>query len=86
MFDANEHILNQSRFTAAQLAPYQGMQVAWSFDGKTIYAAAPTGRELSAKMKELGIVDYVKDYVDPFIELEPSDAELAARGLIRSEE
>ena len=62
------------------------MQVAWAFDGKTICAAAPTGRELSAKMKALGIVDDVEGYIDPFIELEPSDAELAARGLTRSEE
>ena len=36
-FATNEHTLNRSRFTAAQLAAYQGtgMQVAWSFDGKT---------------------------------------------------
>ena len=86
MFDANEHILNKGRYTAAQLAPYHGMQVAWSFDGKTIYAAAPTGRELSAKMKELGITEYVKDYVDPFFEVEPSDAELAILGRTRSDE
>lgn len=86
MFDADIHAINRSKFTAAQLAPYQGMQVAWSFDGATIYAAAPTGRELSAKMKALGIVDYVKDYIDPFPVNEPSDAELAALGLTRSEE
>ena len=85
MFDQNEYILNQSKFTAEHLAPYQGMQVAWSFDGKTIYAAAPTGRELSAKMKELGIAKYVKGYIDPLSEVEPSDAELAAQGLTRSE-
>jgi hypothetical protein len=49
-----EYEKNRDKFTAEQLAPYDGQWVAFSMDGSRIVAAAPDLLELDKKVIELG--------------------------------
>ncbi len=58
---------NQRAFPVEELWKYAGQQVAWSWDGTRILAAAPDDAQLFQKLTELGIdpqrvvFDYVPD-------------------------
>jgi hypothetical protein len=58
---------NQNKFPVEELWKYAGQQVAWSWDGTRILAAAPDDAQLFQKLAELGIdfqrvvFDYVPD-------------------------
>ncbi len=57
---------NMSNHSLEELAPYEGMSVAWSIDGKRILASAPTLEELDTRIRELGLRDYVVGYIPSF--------------------
>jgi hypothetical protein len=58
-----EFVENMNNHTLEELAPYEGQQVAWSEDGKTVLAHGVTDEELYAEIDRIGITRYVICYV-----------------------
>jgi hypothetical protein len=58
---------NISKFSAEELAPYEGQYVAFSPDGTTILTAAPSISELALQLKQMGLapVDYEIEPIPP---------------------
>jgi hypothetical protein len=55
MPSSDSYTQNVSKFTAAELAPFEGQYVAFSADGKRILAAAPSIPELVQWLAAMGI-------------------------------
>lgn len=60
------YVENRNRVPYEKLQPWEGQQVAWSWDGTAILAGAPTLDELFQELTRLGIDSsrVVFDYVD----------------------
>jgi hypothetical protein len=58
---------NRARFPLEQLLVYAGQHVAWSPNGTSILAFAPTQEEVDEKLEAVGIhfSQVVHDYIDP---------------------
>src|SRR5688572_3203572 len=68
MHDPNEFTKNLSAWTYEQLVPFHDKAVAWAMDGKSILASADNYEALFERLDELGLKEYVIDYVsDPNI-------------------
>jgi hypothetical protein len=50
-----EHDANRAKIPPEVIVRYRGMQVAYSWDGSSIVAGAPTWEELFRKLDEAGI-------------------------------
>lgn len=72
MFDMNDFIRNSSKYTSEHYGVLAGKHVAWSFDGNTALAIAPTLADLYAAMTVAGREDFVTDYIDPLPVIIPS--------------
>jgi hypothetical protein len=61
-----EHDANRDRIPIEVIDQYRGMQVAYSWDGSQIVAAAPTWEELFRRLDEAGIKQgtVVLGYID----------------------
>ncbi len=65
MVENDIFIPNSARYLAEHYMELAGKHVAWSFDGKTVFATAPSLAELYATMTDAGREDYVTDFIDP---------------------
>ncbi|MCI0459109.1 MAG: hypothetical protein L0Z62_19300 [Gemmataceae bacterium] len=63
MIDGNRFNRNRQAHPPEELAPYEGQYVAWSTDGKTLLAHAAELPDLFREMDQLGIADYVIDWI-----------------------
>ena len=62
----NEHYENRSRLPHDELIKYAGMQVAWSIDGRRIFAGDEDLGKLLQKLNSEGYKpeEYVTSYID----------------------
>jgi hypothetical protein len=58
---------NQHNFPPEELAKYEDLHIAWSWDGTRILASAPSREELNEELKRAGIDPgrVVHDYIPP---------------------
>ena len=54
-FQPNEHRKNRERWTAEQLRPYHGKQVAWSLEGTRIVASGDDPSAVCAAVQNSGL-------------------------------
>jgi hypothetical protein len=62
MIDGATFIRNTNAYPEDELLKYAGQHIAWSGDGKSIVASAPTLDELYVELDRLRITDYVLDW------------------------
>jgi hypothetical protein len=63
--NAREFILNSSAMPAEERSRYENKHVAYSEDGKTILAAAPSLAEVFAELNRRGVTKYVVGFIPP---------------------
>lgn len=71
-FHADVYMTNKSKYPLEELAKLQGKVVAWSMDGKEIVGVGEDHGELLNRMRRLGRIDVVYQYIWPEdVEVQP---------------